>query len=141
MYLEKGMCKHNTLFIILFCIQNRSQLSISLPLCVICFKNVKNAKLRNVAHWPSTSHGWVQTASVNGLCMICLKSNWSKGDWFGRNELLAKNLIWLGLEDKSWFEPSTMAYIDAHTPHSWYIMEWNKKMSSKVCNLENSYVT
>lgn len=135
------MCRHNTLSTILFCNQNCGQLSMFLPLCVFGFKNVKKENLRYMGLWHGTYHVWVQTSSVNGLCNICLKSNWSKGNWFGRKKLLVKNSIWLGLEGKSWFEPSTMAYLDAHTPDNWYMVEWHQKLSLKVCNLENGYVT
>lgn len=105
LYLTKGMCRHNTLSIILFCNQNRGQLSMLLPLCVFGLKNMKKEDLRYVGLWHGTGRVGVQTASVNGLCNICLKSNWSKGNWFGRKKLLVRNSIWLGLEGKSWFEP------------------------------------
>lgn len=115
--------------------------ALALGYFVTCFQKMKISKLRNVGHRHGAARGWVQTASASGPLMICLRSNCSKVNWFGRKKFLAKNPLWLGLWEMSWFEPLIVAHIDAHTPHNWYLMEWHKSLSPKVGNLENGYVT
>lgn len=108
---------------------------------VTCFQKVKIAKIRNVGYMHGVACGWVQKASAIGLLIIFLRSNWSNVNWIGRKRVLDKNPSWLGLGEKSRFEPSIMTHIYAHTSHNWYVIEWHKNWSSKRCNLENGYVT